>query len=171
MHEALNVVVQKDRQTETCLKKSKAYKFFFFQVFQMSSLLQLLNTAAGTEIQGQYCDPRFVCDAFAFCPGCWRSSLTTSVAPSRGGAGSSCDPPRPWLLSGRRKTVCEGIRTQLQGWGVPQSSSDGTAHPTMNHLFSSLSPLSLVSLFFTFYFYQYLQALGITFFLKMSRKN
>lgn len=26
-------------------------------------------------------------------------------------------PPKPWWLLGRRKTVCEGIRTQLQGLG------------------------------------------------------
>lgn len=70
MHEALDVVVQRERQTEPSLKKSEAFNFFFFQVFQISSLLQLLNTAAGREIQGQYCDPCFVSDAFAFCPGC-----------------------------------------------------------------------------------------------------
>lgn len=69
MHEAFDVV-QRERQTETSLKKSEAFNFFFFQVFQISSLLQLLNTAAGGKIQGQYCDPPFVSDAFAFCPSC-----------------------------------------------------------------------------------------------------
>jgi len=69
MDEALDVV-QRERQTETSLKEAFNFFFFFFQVFQISSLLQLLNTAAGRKIQGQYCDPPFVSDAFAFCPGC-----------------------------------------------------------------------------------------------------
>lgn len=63
--------------------------------------------------------------------------------------------PEAMVVVGKKKDSLWGHQSPAAGLRrVPQSSSDGTAHPTMNHLFSSLSPLSLVPLSHSAAFYQ-----------------
>lgn len=151
MHEALDAKYNEESKQRHLLKAQWHSLQFFPDFSNKAFLLQLLNTAAGSKRQGLYCDHPANSDALGFCPNWQKTALFTSVAPSHGRAGSSCDAGAVAAVVCKRKNKslsghqnsAELAQGESQSSGSPKNNEPSlSGHFPASHFYAVCGPLA-----------------------------